>query len=154
MYVISGCLLGQNCKYDGGNNRNEDVVKFCERKEYITVCPECSGNLPVPRPAAEKVGSRIINEKGKDVTEAFVKGADISLKTCEMLSQIKGEPLEGAILKANSPSCGFGKIYDGTFTKTLTDGNGVFAGRLSQRGVEVINEHNTERMAQWLNDEE
>lgn len=153
MYVISGCLLGQNCKYNGGNNRNEDVVKFCEKKKYITVCPECAGNLPTPRPPAEKVGSRILNEKGKDVTEAYVKGADISLKTCETLAQLQGESIEGAILKANSPSCGFGQIYDGTFSGTLTSGNGVFAGRLGQKGVEVINEKDTERMAQWLAEE-
>lgn len=140
MFVISGCLLGHNCKYDGGNNRNEDVIRFCENHKYVVVCPESAGKLPCPRPPAEKIGSRIIDKEGSDVTESFLKGADISLKTCMEIARLSGEEIEGAILKANSPSCGFGKIYDGTFTGTLKDGNGVFASMLHQRGVEIISE--------------
>lgn len=140
MYIISGCLLGHNCKYNGGNNRNEDVIRFCEEHEYLVVCPESAGNLPTPRPPAEKVGNRILNSEGEDVTEKFLKGAEISFKICMQMAAMKNEPIEGAILKANSPSCGFGKIYDGTFSGTLGDGNGVFASMLRAQGIEIITE--------------
>ena len=97
MYIISGCLLGHNCKYNGGNNRNEDVIKFCEEHEYLVICPESAGNLPTPRPPAEKVGNRILNSEGEDVTEKFLKGAEISFKICMQMAAMKNEPIEGAI---------------------------------------------------------
>lgn len=140
MYIVSACLLGQNCKYNGGNNINEEVVEFCKSHKYITVCPESAGRLPAPRPPAEKTGGRIVDKDGKDVTDAFLRGADISLKSCMEMARISGEEIEGAILKANSPSCGVGQIYDGTFSGTLTEGDGVFAGMLKRLGVEIITE--------------
>ena len=140
MYIVSACLLGQNCKYNGGNNLNEDVVEFCKNHKYVTVCPESAGKLPTPRPPAERVGSSILTKEGKDVTDAFVRGADISLKSCMEMARISGEEIEGAILKANSPSCGIGQIYDGTFSGTLTEGDGVFAGMLKRLGIEIITE--------------
>ena len=140
MYIVSACLLGQNCKYNGGNNRNEDVVEFCRTHKYVTVCPESAGRLPSPRPPAEKVGSKIMDKNGKDLTEAFIRGAEISLKSCMEMARLSGEEIEGAILKANSPSCGVGHIYDGTFSGTLTEGNGVFAGMLRRLGIETITE--------------
>ena len=140
MYIVSACLLGQNCKYDGENNLNEEVVEFCKNHKYITGCPESAGKLPAPRPPAEKVGGRIVDKDGKDVTDAFLRGADISLKSCIEMARISGEEIEGAILKANSPSCGVGQIYDGTFSGTLTEGNGVFAGMLKRLGIEIITE--------------
>ena len=150
MYVVSACLLGQNCKYDGGNNRCQEVVDFCAEKKYITVCPESAAKLPCPRPPAERVGDRIVNDKGRDVTDAFVKGAQLSLGTCTTLAGAMGAELKGAILKANSPSCGCGKIYDGTFSRTLTDGNGVFAEMLLAEGIPVITEKETETIKKWL----
>ena len=140
MYIVSACLLGQNCKYNGGNNLNEEVVEFCKNHKYVTVCPESAGKLPTPRPPAERVGASILTKEGKDVTDAFVRGADISLKSCIEMARISGEEIEGAILKANSPSCGVGQIYDGTFSGKLTEGNGVFAGMLKRLGVEIITE--------------
>lgn len=140
MYIVSACLLGQNCKYNGGNNLNEEVVEFCKNHKYVTVCPESAGKLPTPRPPAERVGASILTKEGKDVTDAFVRGADISLKSCMEMARISGEEIEGAILKANSPSCGVGQIYDGTFSGTLTEGNGVFGGMLKRLGVEIITE--------------
>ena len=140
MYIVSACLLGQNCKYNGGNNLSEEVVEFCKNHKYVTVCPESAGKLPIPRPPAERVGESILTKEGKDVTDAFVKGADISLKSCMEMARISGEEIEGAILKANSPSCGVGQIYDGTFSGKLTEGNGVFAGMLKRLGVEIITE--------------
>ena len=140
MYIVSACLLGQHCKYNGGNNRNEDVVEFCRTHKYVTVCPESAGRLPSPRPPAEKVGSKIMDKNGNDLTEAFIRGAEISLKSCMEMARLSGEEIEGAILKANSPSCGVGHIYDGTFSGTLTEGNGVFAGMLRRLGIETITE--------------
>ena len=140
MYIVSACLLGQNCKYNGGNTRNEDVVEFCRTHKYVTVCPESAGRLPSPRPPAEKVGSKIMDKNGNDLTEAFIRGAEISLKSCMEMARLSGEEIEGAILKANSPSCGVGHIYDGTFSGTLTEGNGVFAGMLRRLGIETITE--------------
>ena len=140
MYIVSACLLGQNCKYNGGNNINEEVVEFCKNHKYITVCPESAGKLPAPRPPAEKVGGRIVDKDGKDVTDAFLRGADISLKSCIEMARISGEEIEGAILRANSPSCGVGQIYDGTFSGTLNEGHGVFAGPLKRLGIEIITE--------------
>lgn len=140
MYIVSACLLGQNCKYNGGNNRNEDVVEFCRTHKYVTVCPESAGRLPSPRPPAEKVGSKIMDKNGNDLTEAFIRGAEISLKSCMEMARLSGEEIEGAILKANSPSCGVGHIYDGTFSGTLTEGNGVFARMLRRLGIETITE--------------
>ena len=143
MYIVSGCLLGRNCKYNGGNNANEDVIEFCKTHKYIEVCPESAAKLPCPRPPAEIVGSRVLNKYGKDLTNEFDRGAELSLNTCMTMSNLTGEPIEGAILKANSPSCGCGKIYDGTFTGTLTEGDGIFARRLKRMGIDVITEKET-----------
>lgn len=143
MYIVSGCLLGHNCKYNGGNNANEEVIKFCETHRHVAVCPECAGKLPTPRPPAEIRGQRVINIEGKNVTEEFRTGAEISLNTALQLARITGEEIEGAILKANSPSCGYGQIYDGTFTGTLVEGNGIFAEMLHGEGIEIITEKET-----------
>lgn len=99
MYIISGCLLGHNCKYNGGNNRNEDVIRFCEEHEYLVVCPESAGNLPTPRPPAEKVGNRILNSEGEDVTEKFLKGAEISFKICMQMAAMKMSRSKGRFLR-------------------------------------------------------
>ena len=150
MYIISSCLLGHNCKYNGGNNRCQEVIDFCQQKKYVVVCPESAAKLPCPRPPAERQGRRIIDKEGKDLTEAFEKGAELSFGTCRMAADCSGEALEGAILKANSPSCGCGKIYDGTFTGTLTEGDGVFAQMLREEGIPVISEKDTARIREWL----
>ena len=150
MYIVSSCLLGQNCKYNGGNNRCQEVVDFCSQKKYITVCPESAAKLPCPRPPAERIGDRVVNDRGKDVTAAFEKGAQLSWGTCTTLAGFSGEELEGAILKANSPSCGCGFIYDGTFSGTLTEGNGVFTELLLKEGIPVITEKDKETLTSWL----
>lgn len=140
MFIVSGCLLGHDCKYDGGNNANEEVINFCKEHKHIIVCPERAGNLPCPRPPAERRGRLVINQEGKNVTEEFIKGASLTYNNCMLMADLQGEPIEGAILKANSPSCGCGRIYDGTFTHTLKEGNGVFAEMLLADGIEVITE--------------
>ena len=143
MYIVSACLLGRDCKYNGGNNANEAVIEFCRTHKDIEVCPESAAKLPCPRPPAEIVGSKVLNKFGKDLTLDFDRGAELSVNTCLTMAEITGEPIEGAILKANSPSCGCGKIYDGTFTDTLVDGYGIFARRLRRMGIDIITEKET-----------
>ena len=150
MYVISACLLGYNCKYNGGNNRCEAVVNFCKNKKYVIICPESAGRLPVPRPPAERRGDKVVDRQGKDLTEAFFRGAEISLRTAQKAAEAGEEALEGAILKANSPSCGSGRIYDGTFSDSLTEGNGVFTEMLKKRNIPVVTEKDTEQIEKWL----
>ena len=94
MYIISGCLLGHNCKYNGGNNRCEEVVAFCRTHKYVTVCPESAARLAKPRPPAERVGGRILDRDGNDLTEAFRKGAETSFQICVTAAELAGEPLE------------------------------------------------------------
>ena len=139
MYIVSACLLGANCKYNGGNNDSEAVKDFCEGHRIVTVCPETEGGLKSPRPPAEQVKDKVMDREGKDLSEAFTKGASVCLN--KVLSAVEtGEEPELAILKANSPSCGSLRIYDGTFTGTLTDGDGVFTKLLKARGIKVMTE--------------
>lgn len=138
MYIVSACLLGENVKYSGGNNYTEAVERFLEDKSFVAVCPEVAGGLSVPRDPCERLGDRVVNKSGEDVTEAFFKGARRCL---EMAEKIAGdEAIEGAILKAGSPSCGSGVIYDGTFSGTKIPGNGVFSETLRSKGINVMTE--------------
>lgn len=134
-YVVSACLLGENCKYSGGNNRCEELIDFISGKEYICVCPEVEGGLPVPREPAERLGDTVVTASGGIVTAEFIRGAE---KCCQRAIEFGADK---AILKSKSPSCGKGFIYDGTFSGKLTEGNGVFAEILIQNGLEVINEN-------------
>ncbi|MBE6041022.1 MAG: DUF523 domain-containing protein [Clostridiales bacterium] len=138
MYIISRCLLGHNCKYDGGNNRNEELIEFCRTHDYITVCPETAACLPSPRQPAEIVPVedgyfKVYDKDGKDLTRDFDYGAELSLQSVlvEHGSRKYGTcKIEGAILKANSPSCGAGSVYDGSFSGKLVGGNGLFTDKL------------------------
>lgn len=140
MYIISACLLGKNCKYNGGNNYNQQVIDFCKTHSYITVCPEVAGKLPCPRPPAEYVGDRVLDKEGKDVTLQFQQGAKAEYDRVLEIAKQRNETIEGAILKANSPSCGSNKIYDGTFSGKLIDGDGCFVKILKENGIPVISE--------------
>ena len=115
---------------------NEDVLRLREEYELIPVCPEQLGGLPTPRLPSERVGDNVLMKNGADVTEAFVKGA----KTALYLAKTLGAT--AAVLKARSPSCGKGEIYDGTFSETLTKGDGVTAAMLEANGVPVFTEEN------------
>ena len=134
MIFVSDCLLGENCKYSGGNNRNEAVISFLEEKEFIAVCPERAGGLPAPRPPAEIRDGRVVDKEGKDVTAEFLLGAKKTLALAK-----KHHP-ELCILKANSPSCGCGEIYDGTFSGRKISGNGKTTELLLKNGFSVITE--------------
>ena len=134
--IISACLLGLDCRYDGKNNfiGEEKLQKLREEYELIPVCPEIYGGLTTPRVPSERVGERVLSKTGTDVTAEFSKGASAALQ----LAGIFG--CEAAILKENSPSCGSGTIYDGTFTGVLTAGDGVTAELLKKHGLTVTGE--------------
>ena len=133
--LISACLLGEPCRYDGDRKPCEAVLKLRDRHTLIPVCPEVMGGLPTPRiPSERQADGTVQNREGEDVTVAYRKGAEA------VLSVAKENGCTVAILKERSPACGKGKIYDGTFSKTLTDGNGVCAELLLRNGIRVIGE--------------
>lgn len=130
--MVSGCLLGENCKYNGGNNFSEKVAEYIKGHEVISVCPECLGGLPTPRVPAEIVNGVVTNKEGVIVDEEFRKGAEIALELA------KKEKIDLAILQSRSPSCGTKQIYDGTFFGKRVDGQGVFAKLLGENGFRMI----------------
>jgi uncharacterized protein YbbK (DUF523 family) len=134
--LCSACLLGKNCRYDGKNNENKKIKKLFYEHEVIPICPEELGDLPTPRPPAEIKCGKVITNKGVDVTKNFNIGAYRVLEIAKKLD------IKNAILKQRSPSCGCGKIYDGTFTKTVIEGNGITAKMLIDNGIEVGTEEN------------
>ena len=129
--VVSACLLGENCKYNGGNNLSEDVKRMIEGHIVVPVCPEMMGGLPAPRPSCEIVDGEVINTEGRSVDTEFRKGASSALELVRKLN------VEAAILQPRSPSCGAGQIYDGTFSGKLIPGYGVFADMLIKEGFEI-----------------
>ena len=131
--LVSACLLGVACKYSGGHNACPALLDALHAGAHtlIPFCPEVYGGLPTPRPPAERVGGRVLTESGADVTAQYQRGAAAALQ----LAQLYG--CEAAILKANSPSCGHGTIYDGTFSGKKIPGSGVAAELLEQNGIAV-----------------
>lgn len=149
MILVSACLCGINCKYNGGNNLNEKVLELLKKGEAMIVCPEQLGGQETPRLAHEIVdgdGADVLDGKAKvldpdkneDVTDKFLKGAK------ETLNIAKSIGAEYAILKARSPSCGYKTIYDGTFTGSKRDGNGVTAELLERNNIKIFTEENLE----------
>ncbi len=132
--LVSACLLGVACRYDGKRKPNEAVIALKEKYNLIPVCPEIMGGLPTPRLPSEIRGETVIMENGEDVTDKYSKGAEETLRLARLFGCGK------AVLKEKSPSCGSGRIYNGTFSKTLTEGNGVTAGMLLANGIRVAGE--------------
>ncbi len=138
--LVSACLLGVACRYDGKSKPDPTVKELIKKYNLIPVCPEIFGGLPTPRPASEIYGSKVISSTGDDVTENYKRGAEETLRLAKLFNCKK------AVLKEKSPSCGFGKIYDGTFSKTLIDGKGVTAALLSENGIKIFVESNCESL--------
>ena len=144
MYLISACLCGVNCKYNGKNNLNNRCLELLREEKDILVCPEQLGGLSTPREPAELIGNtrevlegidgKIISISGKDVTEEFLKGAKETLKIAKAIGAKK------AILKEGSPSCGCNFIYDGSFSGNKIRGKGLTAYMLEREGIKVISE--------------
>lgn len=136
--LISACLLGTPCRYDGASKPCDSINSLADYFEFVPICPECDGGLSTPREPSEVVGDRVVNFIGADVTAAYTLGAEIAVKTA-----IEND-CRFALLKARSPSCGNIEIYDGTFSKTLIKGSGVTAKALIDAGIAVYNEEQTE----------
>ena len=130
--LISACLIGLNCKYNGGNNENSKLVELMKEKDLVPICPEQLGGLKTPRVSAERKQEKVITKEGVDVTKEYQKGAGEVLKLAKKLN------IKKAILKSRSPSCGIDEIYDGTFSHTLIKRDGVAAELLKKNGIEVI----------------
>lgn len=138
--LVSACLMGVCCRYDGGGKTLAALPRLMERYHLLPVCGEVMGGLPTPRIASERVGERVLNRAGEDVTAEFRRGAEEVLR----LAQLYGA--RRALLKEKSPSCGSGRIYDGSFTGTLREGWGVTAERLRDHGIEVYGESRVEEL--------
>ncbi len=145
MTAVSACLAGKPCRYDGGANPNDRAVALAAEGRCICICPECLGGLPTPREPAEIMGgdgadvldgrARVVTRSGMDVTEAFLMGAYAAMALC------REHGVSEAMLKARSPSCGCGNVYDGTFSHSLRAGDGVTAALLRRSGIAVRTEN-------------
>lgn len=133
--LVSACLLGTPCRYDGKSKPNQGVMALGKKYELIPVCPECLGGLETPRLPAEIQGERVIRKDGCDVTKNYLEGAEKALETA------KENSIEIAVLKSKSPSCSNGQIYDGTYTRNLIDGKGITARLLEKNNIKVIDEN-------------
>ena len=132
--LISACLMGINCRYDGGNTKLENLNELQKQFELIPVCPETLAGLPCPRLPLEITGNRVVNRCGEDYTEAFHRGAECALEIW------KSSGCPKVLLQSRSPSCGKGVIYDGSFTGKKIAGNGIFAQKLVDANAEVYSE--------------
>ena len=132
--LVSACLLGIGCRYDGKHKANEEVLRLREKYNLIPVCPEVFGGLPTPRVPSERVGDKVMMRDGHDVTDNYRRGAEEALRLCRIYD------VKLAILKERSPSCGKNEIYDGSFSGTLTQRDGVTAELLKSEGINVVGE--------------
>ena len=140
--LVSACLLGVNCKYNGGNNSlpSQPLAALEERYRLVPVCPERDGGLPTPRVPSERRGSGVFNREGEDVTAPFRRGAELALETA------KARGCRMALLKERSPSCGAGAIYDGSFTGRVIPGDGITAELLRKNGLTLLGETEVEKL--------
>ncbi len=138
--LISACLLGVRCRYDGGRKPLEGLEQLIDKHVLIPVCPEVLGGLPTPRVPAERIGERVMNKDGRDVTDNYRRGAEEALRLARMAG------CTHALLKERSPSCGCGMIYDGTFSGKLCKGDGVCGALLKANGIKVLGESRVQEL--------
>jgi len=132
MKLCSACLLGVKCRYDGKSKPDNKVLELAKKEVLIPVCPEQLGGLSTPRIPSEQTGDKVVNKQGDDVTQQFKRGAEEALKIARIFD------IKEAILKQRSPSCGCGQIYDGTFSGTIIEGDGVTTKLFKQNGIKII----------------
>jgi len=144
--LVSACLMGAKVRYDGSDCAQENTLiqKWIADDRIVTICPEIAGGLPTPRPPVEIIGSKVITNKGLDVTNQYHRGAELALALC------KQHQIKFALLKARSPSCGNEQVYDGTFTNAKIDGQGITAALLTRNGIRVFNETQIEALAEAM----
>lgn len=138
--LVSACLLGTCCRYDGASRAHPLAEELARRHTLVPVCPEQLGGLATPRPPAERRGQLVVTRDGDDVTEQYRRGAEECLRLCRLLD------CRAAVLKERSPSCGHGEIYDGTFSGALVPGDGVAAELLASHGIPVYGESRIESL--------
>ncbi|MBR0160047.1 MAG: DUF523 domain-containing protein [Oscillospiraceae bacterium] len=138
MILVSACLAGKHCRWDGGTNLVPEIKDLVDNGLAVTACPEVLGGMSTPRKPSERQGARVVNREGEDVTAAFWKGAEEALRIC------REHGCCIAVLKAKSPSCGKGLIHNGLFDGGLISGNGIAAQLLMDCGIEVLTEE------EWL----
>ncbi len=131
MIIVSSCLAGCKCRYDRNSNAKQEIIDLVERGYVIPLCAEVIGGLPIPRNSCEIRNNKIVDVNGNDYTAQFQTGAHKILEIAKILNVKK------AILQQRSPSCGYGKIYDGTFSGKLIEGNGILADLLYKNGIEI-----------------
>lgn len=142
--MVSGCLMGHECRYKGDHCKCDALLALAERHTLIPMCPEQFGGLATPRDPAEIIGDRVISKQGNDVTAAYTKGAETALSIAKL------NHVSVAVLKANSPSCGKGVIYDGTFTGRKIPGNGIAAARFLEEDIAVFTEDEIDQLLEVL----
>ena len=142
--LVSACLLGVNCRYSGKGELCQELQKLMKEHHLIPVCPQQLGGLATPRTPAERVKDRVVTQMGEDVTAQYEKGARETAGLAELFG------CRCAVLKERSPSCGSGRIYDGTFSRQLVSGDGTAAALLKERGVRIFGETEIEKLKQYL----
>ena len=138
--LVSACLLGHTCRYDGQSKPHAGVAELLKKHTLVPICPEVQGGLPTPRPPAEIQGDRVVNSEGCDVTDCYQRGAQAALELAKILGA------DTAILKQRSPSCGSGQIHNGKFDGGLIDGWGVAAQLLRDNGITVYSEDEADKL--------
>lgn len=139
---VSACLLGHNVRYNGSNKRNDELIKLLEGTEIIPVCPECEAGLPIPHLPIEILNGKVIDPEGKEYTDELIAAGNRiydRVKDCDFL-----------VLKSKSPTCGLGKIYDGTFNSILIEGNGTFTELCLANGIKVFSELDLQEIEELL----
>lgn len=137
--LVSACVLGENCKYNGKSNRNEAVIRFLRDKEVIPICPEMLAHMGIPRPCAEIVGGIVTDQYGSNVHAQYTQAVELAL------AEIRHQDIDLVILQSRSPTCGAKHIYDGSFTGKLIPGLGLFAAALMERGYPVVDVEDLEK---------
>lgn len=130
--LVSSCVMGKNCKYNGGNNYNSRVMEFLKDKEVIEICPELLADLPTPRPSAELVDGVVTSIDGENVDKEYRHAVELAMR------EIGNVDIDLVILQSRSPTCGVNQVYDGSFTGRLIKGQGLFAQALIMAGYEVV----------------
>ena len=142
--LVSACLLGENCKWNGRNNSRENIIKLKEKYNLIPFCAEVLGGLPTPRIPSEIRGNKVFNQVELEVTQFFTRGAQRALEVAI------SNNCKYAILKDHSPSCGVTKVYDGTFSRNLIEGQGITARLLARNKIKVFSDENVDELIKLL----
>ena len=130
--LVSACILGENCKYNGKNNKNQKAIELFKNNEIISICPEVLAGMKTPRPCAEIVNGFVTDENGNNVHSEYVNAVNLAF------AKIQNQKIDLVVLQSRSPTCGVNQIYDGSFKGNLISGMGLFAKKLKEKGYKVV----------------